>query len=96
MGNTIMLSMGALHRPPIAVWRQQEGELVLHLPKDRMQFWISFLPEAERTLRPTGIHLFNIRYWSPALPDPIPFFGPPEGGVFRLFHDGGLTAPSGL
>lgn len=28
--------------------------------------------------------------------DPIPFFGPPEGGVFRLFHDGGLTAPSGL
>ncbi|WP_246800994.1 Mu transposase C-terminal domain-containing protein [Mesorhizobium amorphae] len=32
-----------------------------------MQFWISFLPEAERTLRPTGIHLFNIRYWSPAL-----------------------------
>lgn len=58
---------GALRRPPIAVWRQQESELVLRLPNDRMQFWISFLPEAERTLRPTGIHLFNIRYWSPAL-----------------------------
>src|SRR5690606_41047623 len=28
--------------------------------------------------------------------DLIPFFGPPEGGVFRLFHDGGLVAPSGL
>jgi putative transposase len=58
---------GALRRPPIAVWRQQESELVLRLPNDRMQFWIFFLPEAERTLRPTGIHLFNIRYWSPAL-----------------------------
>lgn len=29
-------------------------------------------------------------------PDPIPLFGPPEGGVSRLFHDGGLVAPSGL
>ncbi|KQZ21664.1 MULTISPECIES: Mu transposase C-terminal domain-containing protein [Mesorhizobium] len=58
---------GALRRPPIAVWRQHENELVLRLPKDRMQFWISFLPETERTLRPTGIHLFHIRYWSPAL-----------------------------
>jgi putative transposase len=32
-----------------------------------MQFWISFLPEEERTLRPDGIHLFRIRYWSQAL-----------------------------
>jgi SRSO17 transposase len=28
--------------------------------------------------------------------DPIPLFGPPEGGVFQLLHDGGLVAPSGL
>jgi hypothetical protein len=26
-----------------------------------------FLPEQERTLRPTGIHLFGLRYWSAAL-----------------------------
>lgn len=32
-----------------------------------MKFWISFLPEGERTLRPDGIHLNNIRYWSSAL-----------------------------
>jgi putative transposase len=32
-----------------------------------MRFWLSFLPEDERTLRPDGIHLFNLRYWSPAL-----------------------------
>ena len=32
-----------------------------------MKFWISFLPEDERTLRPDGIHLNNIRYWSSAL-----------------------------
>ena len=28
---------------------------------------MTFLPEEERTLRPTGIHLFGLRYWSPAL-----------------------------
>ena len=28
--------------------------------------------------------------------DPIPLFGPPEGGVFRLLHDDGLVALSGL
>ena len=32
-----------------------------------MRFWLTFLPEEERTLRPTGIHLFGLRYWSPAL-----------------------------
>ena len=32
----------------------------------------------------------------PPAADPIPLFGPPEGGVFRLLHDGGLVAPSGL
>jgi putative transposase len=57
----------SLHRPPIAVWREHEGATPLRLPQDRMRFWISFLPEEERTLRPDGIHLFRIRYWSPAL-----------------------------
>jgi putative transposase len=57
----------ALHRPPIAVWKDHEGGVPLRLPKDRMRFWISFLPEKERALRPNGVHLFDLRYWSPAL-----------------------------
>ncbi len=57
----------SLNRPPLAVWQECEGETPLRLPEDRLQFWISFLPEQERTLRPTGIHLFDLRYWSPAL-----------------------------
>ena len=57
----------SLRRPPIAVWREHEGATPLRLPQDRMRFWISFLPEEERTLRPDGIHLFRLRYWSPAL-----------------------------
>ena len=32
-----------------------------------MKFWVSFLPEEERTLRRDGIHFCNIRYWSDAL-----------------------------
>jgi putative transposase len=58
---------GTLGRPPIAVWREHEGEIPLRLPPDRMRFWLTFLPEQERTLRPTGIHLFGLRYWSAAL-----------------------------
>lgn len=57
----------ALHRPPIAVWREHEERLKFRLPVDRLQFWISFLPEDERTLRRDGIHFCNIRYWSDAL-----------------------------
>ncbi len=56
-----------LGRAPIAVWREREGDIPLRLPHDRMRFWLTFLPEEERTLRPDGIHLFNLRYWSPAL-----------------------------
>jgi putative transposase len=58
---------GALKRPPVAVWREHEAKARLRLPQDRMRFWISFLPEEERTLRPDGIHLFGLRYWSSAL-----------------------------
>ncbi len=32
-----------------------------------MHFWLTFLPEDERTLRPNGIHIFGLRYWSAAL-----------------------------
>ena len=56
-----------LGRPPVAVWREHEGSTPLRLPADRMAFWVSFLPEQERTLRPDGIHLHGLRYWSPAL-----------------------------
>ncbi len=56
-----------LSRPPLAVWREKENEIPLRLPTDRLRFWLTFLPEDERTLRPDGIHLFGLRYWSPAL-----------------------------
>jgi len=57
----------SLHRPPIAVWRENEERLNFRLPADRLQFWVSFLPEDERTLRRDGIHFCNIRYWSETL-----------------------------
>jgi putative transposase len=56
-----------LGRPPIAVWKEHEGQIPLRLPQDRMRFWLAFLPEEERILRVDGIHLFGLRYWSPAL-----------------------------
>lgn len=56
-----------LGRPPITVWREHEGEIPLRPPQDRLRFWLAFLPEQERSLRPTGIHLFGLRYWSAAL-----------------------------
>jgi putative transposase len=57
----------ALLRPPIAVWRDHEASLALRMPKDRMAFWVSFLPDAHRTLRPDGVWLHEIPYWSNAL-----------------------------
>jgi len=57
----------ALLRPPIAVWREHEASLALRMPKDRMAFWVSFLPDAHRTLRRDGIWLHDIPYWSNAL-----------------------------
>jgi putative transposase len=51
----------SLGRPPIAVWREHEDVIPLRLPQGRMRFWLTFLPEQERTLRPTGIHLFGLR-----------------------------------
>ena len=57
----------ALLRPPIAVWREHEDSLALRMPKDRMAFWVSFLPDVHRTLRPDGIWLHDIPYWSNVL-----------------------------
>jgi putative transposase len=57
----------ALHRSPIAVWRELMGSIPLRLPPDRLHFWVTFLPEKPRLLRRDGIHLFGIRYWAPAL-----------------------------
>jgi putative transposase len=57
----------ALLRPPIAVWREHEAETLLRMPKDRMQFFVSFLPEEHRKLRPDGVWLHDIPYWSNAL-----------------------------
>jgi putative transposase len=57
----------ALLRPPIALWREHEASLALRMPKDRMTFWVSFLPDDRRTLRPDGIWLHGIPYWSNTL-----------------------------
>jgi putative transposase len=58
-----------LQRPPIAVWREAIAATPLRMPKDRMAFWVSFLPEARRKLRPDGVHMFGggLRYWHGAL-----------------------------
>jgi putative transposase len=57
----------ALLRPPIAVWREQEASTTLRMPKDRMAFWVSFLPDDYRKLRPDGIWIHDLPYWSNAL-----------------------------
>ena len=44
-----------------------QGETPLRMPQDRLQFWVSFLPDEERKLRRDGIHLFGLRYRSSAL-----------------------------
>ena len=58
-----------LQRPPIAVWREAIAATPLRMPKDRMAFWVSFLPEARRKLRPDGVHMFGggLKYWHGAL-----------------------------
>jgi putative transposase len=66
-GNYHQRVHSALNRPPIAVWREHEDQTGFRLPVDRLQFWVSFLPEEVRNLRRDGIHFCNIRYWSDAL-----------------------------
>ncbi len=57
----------ALGRPPISVWDEHEASTPLRMPKDRMAFWVSFLPDAYRKLRPDGIWIHDLPYWSNAL-----------------------------
>ena len=56
-----------LQRAPIAVWREFSAAAPLRMPSDRMKFWISFLPDDRRVLRPDGLHLFGLKYWHGAL-----------------------------
>jgi hypothetical protein len=58
---------GGLHRAPIAVWREFSALTPLRMPKDRIAFWVSFLPDDKRVLRPDGLHLFGLKYWHGAL-----------------------------
>lgn len=60
-----------LRRSPLAAWQdalRQAGGGLGALPDQPDQFALSFLPFERRTLRRDGLHLFNIRYWDPALP----------------------------
>jgi putative transposase len=57
----------ALLRPPIAMWREHEAATTLRMPRDRMAFWVSFLPDEYRKLRPDGIWIHDLPYWSNAL-----------------------------
>jgi putative transposase len=54
-------------RSPLSVWREHEAQVKLRMPHDRMAFWVSFLPEERRTLRPDGIWLHGLPYWSNVL-----------------------------
>ena len=60
-----------LHRSPLAAWEdalRRAGGGLGALPARPEQFVVSFLPFEQRKLRRDGLHLFNIRYWDPALP----------------------------
>jgi putative transposase len=56
-----------LQRSPLGVWREQEAQVKLRMPHDRMTFWVSFLPEERRKLRPDGVWLHGLPYWSNVL-----------------------------
>ena len=56
-----------LMRSPLAIWREHEERVRLRMPHDRMAFWVSFLPEERRKLRPDGVWLHGLPYWSNVL-----------------------------
>lgn len=63
----------AFHRglgaTPLGVWEQAIARgAALSVPGDPYRFRISFLPMERRQLQRGGLHLFNVRYWSDALP----------------------------
>lgn len=57
----------ALMRAPAAIWRDHEERVQFRMPHDRMAFWVSFLPEERRKLRPDGVWLHGLPYWSNVL-----------------------------
>ena len=57
----------SLMRSPLAIWREHEERVRLRMPHDRMAFWVSFLPEERRKLRPDGVWLHGLPYWSNVL-----------------------------
>lgn len=57
----------ALMRSPAAIWRDHEERVQFRMPHDRMAFWVSFLPEERRKLRPDGVWLHGLPYWSNVL-----------------------------
>jgi len=71
-----------LLRPPLAVWRERQGEVNFDLPPDRMAFWTSFLPAERRRLLKDGSHLEKIRYWSDALSREVG-----RGGELEIKYD---------
>jgi putative transposase len=63
----------AFHRglgaTPLGTWEHAIGQGVRHeIPADPHRFRISFLPMEKRVLQRNGLQLFNLRYWSDALP----------------------------
>jgi putative transposase len=63
----------AFHRglgaTPLGTWEHAIGQGVRHeIPADPHRFRISFLPMERRVLQRNGLQLFNLRYWSDALP----------------------------
>src|SRR5271165_5986720 len=49
----------ALLRPPIAVWDEHETSTPLRMPKDRMAFWASFLPDVPHPVLWTSVWLMR-------------------------------------
>jgi putative transposase len=54
---------------PLGMWEHfMKGGCKFEIPGDARRFRIAFLPMEERKLQRTGLQLFNLRYWSDALP----------------------------
>jgi putative transposase len=63
----------AFHRglgaTPLGTWEHlMKAGANFQIPGDPARFRIAFLPMKHRLLRRTGLQLFNLRYWSDALP----------------------------
>ena len=54
---------------PLSTWEHDMSRgISLEIPADPKRFRISFLPMEDRILQRNGLQLFNLRYWSDALP----------------------------